>query len=376
MKNVNDIIDLSVVDKSAKFFEGQYYVDGMIYRSSLLAGTVVFDTVDAKCVDKWLKKLDSELGGIAPTYLIVSHVEPDHSSGIIEFVRRYPTATIVATAMAFEFIARFYAITPMNKMIVKDGDSLQISGHTLKFFTAPMVHWPEVLMTFDESTGVLFSADAFGSFGTETKDNWIDEARRYYINIVGKYGAQVQNVLKKLPKDIKTIYPLHGRVLSGDLSEYIHLYDEWSSYSAEERGVLVVYSTIYGNTENAARTVFDALSAANVNAKIMRLSDADEADIVANAFKYDRLVLCSTTYDGGLFPLAERFLARLKCKNYRSRSVAIVENGSWAPMAGKRMREEFAQMQDVKVIASVTLLSSTNGKTKELRDLAKLIAQA
>lgn len=375
MMIAKDLIDISIEDKTIQFFEGQYYVNGMIYRSCILAKTAIFDTVDAKCIDEWFEKLNKELEGKAPTYLIISHVEPDHSSGIAKLLNSYPEVKVVATAIAFDFITRFYCISPSNKVIVKDGDILQIDKHTLHFITAPMVHWPEVLMTFDETTGVLFSADAFGTFGTDTTLEWANQARLYYINIVGKYGAQVQSVMKKLPSTIKTICPLHGRIINENIGECIRLYDIWSSYRAEEEGVLVVYSSIYGNTEKAAKIVYEALIAANINSKLIRLTDESEAEAIANAFRFSRLVLCSTTYNAGLFPLAVRFLQGIKNKGYRSRKVAIVENGSWAPIAAKIMKEELSQMKDIDVVASVSILSSVHGKESQLKELAEIIAK-
>lgn len=357
MIKITDSITAIRATDDIDLFEGQYAVKGMTYNSYVIGGKVVLDTVDARKVDEW--KREVEVLAPEPLYLIVSHVEPDHSSGIRYFLSAHKNVTVVASAAAFDYIKNFYGVVPENKLVIKDGDTLEAAGHTLKFVAAPFVHWPEVMMTYDATDGVLFSADGFGRFGSDLTTEWTDEARRYYINIVGKYGAQVQAVLKKAAGlKINAICPLHGETLTGDLSKYLDLYDKWSSYAPEERGTLIACASIYGNTLRAAEGVKAELEARGEKVELIDLTRGDLAQAVALAFKYDKLVLASPSYDGGLFPKAEHFLMRLKSKNYQARKVALIENGTWAPCAARVMQTYLQDMKNVTVCHTLTVKSA------------------
>ncbi len=362
MEISNEIRYIGVYDERLDLFEGQYTVkDGVSYNSYIIKDRkiAVMDTVDASFVDEWLEKLDAELDGRLPDYLIVQHMEPDHSAGIIRFLDKYTEATVIASQAAFRMMRGFFGTELENRRrIVTEGDTLSLGEHTLTFITAPMVHWPEVIMTFDARDGVLFSADGFGKFGGfEKGDGWIDEARRYYIGIVGKYGKQVQAVLKKAAAlGIKKICPLHGPVLDENLGFYIDLYDKWSSYTPEESGVTVAYASIYGNTRDAAIYLAGELERRGTKVALYDLSRSEKYAPIADAFKYDRLVLAASTYNAGVFPPMREFLTELRERGYKNRRVALIENGSWAPVAAKAMRTLLGE--DVEYINRVVRITS------------------
>lgn len=335
---------VGVFDREIDLFEGQYKVnDGISYNSYIIKDEkiAVMDTVDTNFVDEWLSKLENELNGRYPDYLIVQHMEPDHSAGIVKFLDKYTGATVIASQAAFRMMRGFFGTEFENRRrIVTEGDTLSLGEHELQFVTAPMVHWPEVIMTFDKRDGVLFSADGFGKFGSfEKGEAWVDEARRYYIGIVGKYGKQVQAVLKKAAAlDIKKICPLHGPVLDENLGFYIGLYDKWSSYTPEESGVTVAYASIYGNTKMAAIYLADKLEKQGVAVRLYDLARSEKYAPIADAFRYDRLVLAAVTYNTGVAPAMREYVTELRERGYKNRRVALIENGSWAPAAAKVMR--------------------------------------
>lgn len=343
MTVTQDILSVGVYDPDLTLFEAQYAVSGMAYNSYLILDEkiAVMDTVDAHVSDRWLKNLDTALDGRVPDYLVVQHMEPDHSANIGSFLSRYPSATVVASAPAFAMMKQFFGTDFADRRtVVKEGDTLPLGRHTLHFIAAPMVHWPEVIVTYDSCDHVLFSADGFGKFGAcDTVDNWADEAQRYYIGIVGKYGAQVQALLKKTAAlDIRTICPLHGPVLSEDLGYYLGLYDKWSSYTPEESGITVAYTSVYGNTRRAAERFAESLRAAGETVALFDLTADDPAQAIASAFRYDRLVLATTTYNGDIFPPMRAYLTGLAERGFRNRRIGLIENGSWAPLAAKIMR--------------------------------------
>lgn len=365
MKNFKDIIYIGVDDLDVDLFEGQYTVpEGMAYNSYIILDekTAVMDTVDKAKVDEWLAKLAAALDGKAPDYLVISHMEPDHSAGIARFCEKYPTATVVGSAKAFQMLRNFYGTTPSGTLAVKEGDTLSLGAHTLRFIAAPMIHWPEVMMSYEEKDKILFAADAFGKFGAlcNETDDWTCEARRYYFNIVGKYGAQVQAVLKKLAGvELRAICPLHGPVLEEDLGYYVDLYDKWSSYTPEDKGTLIAYAGVYGNTRAAALALAEELRRRGEKVSVMDLARSDMAEAVEDAFRYDKTVFAATTLDGGIFPVMEEFIRHLKAKNFQNRKVGIIENGSWAPMSGKLMRALLEEQKGITVMPTViTLLSS------------------
>lgn len=365
MKNFKDIIYIGVDDLGVDLFEGQYTVpEGMAYNSyiTLDEKTAVMDTVDKAKVDEWLAKLAAALDGKAPDYLVISHMEPDHSAGIARFCEKYPTATVVGSAKAFQMLRNFYGTTPSGTLAVKEGDTLSLGAHTLRFIAAPMIHWPEVMMSYEEKDKILFAADAFGKFGAlcNETDDWTCEARRYYFNIVGKYGAQVQAVLKKLAGvELRAICPLHGPVLEENLGYYVDLYDKWSSYTPEDKGTLIAYAGVYGNTRAAALALAEELRRRGEKVSVMDLARSDMAEAVEDAFRYDKTVFAATTLDGGIFPVMEEFIRHLKAKNFQNRKVGIIENGSWAPMSGKLMRALLEEQKGITVMPTViTLLSS------------------
>ena len=365
MKNFKDIIYIGVDDLDVDLFEGQYTVpEGMAYNSYIILDekTAVMDTVDKAKVDEWLAKLAAALDGKAPDYLVISHMEPDHSAGIARFCEKYPTATVVGSAKAFQMLRNFYGTTPSGTLAVKEGDTLSLGAHTLRFIAAPMIHWPEVMMSYEEKDKILFAADAFGKFGAlcNETDDWTCEARRYYFNIVGKYGAQVQAVLKKLAGvELRAICPLHGPVLEENLGYYVDLYDKWSSYTPEDKGTLIAYAGVYGNTRAAALALAEELRRRGEKVSVMDLARSDMAEAVEDAFRYDKTVFAATTLDGGIFPVMEEFIRHLKAKNFHNRKVGIIENGSWAPMSGKLMRALLEEQKGITVMPTViTLLSS------------------
>ena len=349
-------------DQTLDLFEGQYALpDGMCYNSYLLCAdkVAVLDTIDKRCTDEWLNKTEKALLGRKPDYLVVHHMEPDHSGSIKRFVQTYPGVQIVCSKIA-ENMLRQFGVEHGNIRVVKEGDVLDLGGLTLQFIAAPMVHWPEVLMSYCPEEKVLFSADAFGKFGVydADADDWACEARRYYFNIVGKYGVQVQAVLKKVaPLSISTIAPLHGPVLEGEkMAEALRLYAIWSAYGVETEGVFVVSASIHGNTLQAAEYIADELRKQGVKVAFTDLTRDDMAEAVEDAFRYGKMILCACTYDADLFPPMHTFLHKLQLKGYKNRRVALVENGSWAPAAAKVMRSMLEQMTNVEVVEPAVTL--------------------
>ena len=370
------ILYVGVNDRDIDLFEGQYVVpEGVSYNSYLIMDekVVLMDTVDARKSEEWLANIKVVLGTRQPDYLVVSHMEPDHAGSIAAVAEEFPDMKIVGNAKTFTFMGQFFDFDiDSKKVVVAEGDELSLGKHNLKFIMAPMVHWPEVMMTYETSEKILFSADGFGKFGAlDAEEDWACEARRYYFNIVGKYGAQVQAVLKKLAgAEVNAICPLHGPILKENLAYYIGLYDTWSSYRPEDEGVLVAYASIYGNTAGAAKQIAEMLK--EKGAKKVAITDLardDMAEAIEDAFRYDKMVLACSTYDGGIFPCMEDFLSHLKAKNYQKRTVALIENGTWAPMAGKKMREILEGMKDVKVLENtVTIRSAVKADTVSALD--------
>lgn len=384
MKQItSDIFHIGINDRKIDLFEGQYAVpNGMAYNSYVIADeqVAVLDTADGAFRDEWLDETDAALNGRHPDYLIVQHMEPDHSANIAAFLLRYPDTTVVGNAKTFAMLDAFYgAGTGAKRLIVKDGDTLSLGRHTLTFVFAPMVHWPEVMVTYDSADKILFSADAFGKFGTLDADEpWEHEARRYYIGIVGKYGAQVQSLLKKAaPLDIAMICPLHGPVLTETISDALRLYDLWSSYRPEEEGVTVAYASIYGHTEEAAQALAEKLAECGVShVALFDLCRADMAEAVASAFRYPTLVLASVTYNADVFPPMHAYLHALTERGFRARKVALIENGSWAPTAAKVMRTALEGCRDLTFCDTVLTLRSalTEANRETIAALAKEIA--
>lgn len=362
----DNILYVGVNDREIDLFEGQYVVpNGVSYNSYLIMDEkiVLMDTVDVRKSEEWLANIRVVLGTRQPDYLVVSHMEPDHAGSIAKAVEEFPDMKLVGNAKTFAFMSQFFGFdVDAKKVVVADGDTLTLGKHELKFIFAPMVHWPEVMMSYETCEKILFSADGFGKFGAlDTEEDWACEARRYYFNIVGKYGAQVQAVLKKLSGvEVNAICPLHGPVLKENLEYYIGLYDTWSSYRAESEGILVAYASIYGNTAAAAKKLAEMLKEKGVaKVAVTDLARDDMAEAIEDAFRYEKMVLACSTYDGGIFPCMEDFLSHLKAKNYQKRTVALIENGTWAPMAGKKMREIMEGMKEVKVLENVVTIRST-----------------
>ena len=383
MKDVtitDSILYVGVDDKTLDLFESQYIIpNGVSYNSYVILDekVTVMDTVDARATDEWLANLETALAGRAVDYLVVSHMEPDHASNIKNLMDKYPNLKVVGNAKTFAMITQFFDVDISDRTVaVKEGDTLCLGKHTLQFFMAPMVHWPEVMVTYEQTEKILFSADGFGKFGALDADEaWTCEARRYYFNIVGKYGAQVQALLKKAATlDIQMICPLHGPILKEDLGYYISKYDIWSKYEPEDEGVFIAYASIHGNTAKAAKKFAEMLEEKGAKrVAIADLSRDDMAEAVEDAFRHSKLVVASSTYDGGLFPCMEDFLAHLKAKNYQKRTVAMIENGSWAPMAGKKMREYFEGMKEITLCDPVVTIKSTmkDDTLKVMEELAK-----
>lgn len=352
-------------------FEGQYPVpEGITYNSYIIIDekTAVLDTADRSFTDEWLERLSEALGERSPDYLIIQHMEPDHSAGITSFMEKYPRAVIVSSAASFSMMKNFFREDySQRRLIVTEGDELCLGGRTLRFISAPMVHWPEVIMTYDEIGKTLFSADAFGRFGCNDEMAWEDEARRYYIGIVGKYGSQVQSLLKKASAlEIKSLCPLHGPVLKEDISRYIALYDCWSDYRPEQKGVVIAYTSIYGNTKKTVGILGQLLTEKGCGVRIYDLSRCDISEAVSDAFCKDRLVLASTTYNGSVFPPMREFLQHLSDRGFKKRAVGIIENGSWAPVAARSIKELLGGCKDISFIEPVvTVLSSPDEKTEE-----------
>lgn len=341
-----DIRYIGVNDHDVDLFEGQYTVEnGMSYNSYVILDekVAVMDTVDAHFGVEWLQNLATELNGRRPDYLVVQHMEPDHSANIAVFMETYPEAQIVSSAKAFVMMQQFFGTDfPERKVVVGEGSTLKLGRHTLTFVTAPMVHWPEVIVTYDSTDKVLFSADGFGKFGAlDVEEDWVDEARRYYIGIVGKYGAQVQALLKKAAAlDIAIICPLHGPVLNENLGYYLDKYNTWSSYAVEDEGVVIAYTSIYGHTKEAVEELAEKLNQRGCpNVVVADLARCDMAEVVADAFRYSKLVLATTTYNATIFPHMQNFIDHLTARNYQGRTVGMIENGAWAPMAAKVMKK-------------------------------------
>ena len=377
--NMRNIRYVGVNDRKIDLFEGQYAVpNGMAYNSYLVVDEkiAVMDSVEIGYADEWIEKIKISLNGRTPDYLVVQHMEPDHSSSIVKFAEAFPAATIVSSAKAFKMMGGFFGKDfAERRIVVGDGDSLSLGVHTLSFITAPMVHWPEVIMTYESSEGILFSADAFGRFGAlDTDDDWTSEARRYYFGIIGKYGTQVQSVLKKICGfDIRTICPLHGPILGENLEYYLNLYNIWSSYEPEENGVCIAYATIYGNTRTAAELLAQELAEKGVKVSILDLARCDIHEAVENAFRYNRLVLAASTYNGGVFTPMREFINHLTERNYQNRRVAFIENGSWAPMATKTMK---AMLEGSKNLAfAETEVKISSALSEESRAQIKLLAR-
>ncbi len=382
MKINDDIYYIGANDEKIDLFEGQYKVqNGMSYNSYLIKDekNVLFDTVDKSVTDVWLKKLEKALNGKNLDYLIISHLEPDHSYNIGLLAKKYPDMKIVGNAMTFKILPNYFEDIELEsrKVEVKEGDILNIGKHSLKFYMAPMVHWPEVMFTYEETEKILFSADAFGKFGAiKDGEKWLEEARRFYVGIVGKYGPQVQTVLKKVQGlNIKMICPLHGFVLKENLIFYFEKYAKWSSYEPEEEGIVIACSSIHGNTLEAGRYLESYLKTLKKKVCFIDLTREDFSYALSKAFQYDKLVLMSSSYNAGVFPPMEQFLNNLKTRNYQKRKVAIVENGSWAPSAGKTMKSILQEMKDIDIVEPIITIESTvKDKTKtELEELAKSI---
>lgn len=379
MNITSDIIYIGVDDADIELFENQYAMqNGVTYNSYVILDEhiAVMDTVDKRKTDQWLHNLSLALNGRTPDYLVVQHMEPDHAASIGAFLKTYPDTKIVASDAAIKMMPLYFEDVNFANIAtgVKEGATLALGRHTLTFYMAPMVHWPEVMVTYDATDRVLFSADAFGRFGISSDTTpWEDEARRYYINIVGKYGRQVQALLTKAAKlDIATICPLHGPVLNGDLSRYVLLYDTWSSYRPETDGIVIAHASIHGNTANAALKLAEMLRAKGKTVEVFDLNRCDQSRAVEAAFRYSELVIAAPTYDASLFPPMEHFLHHLKQKNFQNRKVAVIENGSWAPVAGKIMTQALSEMKDLSLVGEVV---TVRGAVKQA-DVAALQALA
>lgn len=374
-----DIKYIGVNDKTIDLFEGQYVVpNGISYNSYLIKDEkiVVMDTVDKRATNEWLDNLEKELDGKKVDYLVISHLEPDHSANIKILVEKFPDMKLIGNKRTFDMLPQFFEIDVTDKKeLVEEGSIIEIGKHKLQFFMAPMVHWPEVMVTYEMTEKILFTADGFGKFGTlDTDEEWTCEARRYYFNIVGKYGAQVQQLLKKLSNvEVNMICPLHGPILKENLEFYISKYDTWSSYKPEDNGILIAYNSIYGNTRRAMEKLAKILE--EKGAKKVVLSDLardDMAETLEDAFRYDKMIVAAPTYDTGLFPYMNSFLSHLKEKNYQKRKVGIIENGSWAPMAAKHMKDIISGMKEIEVCENVITIKTTMSEQniKQMENLA------
>ena len=380
----DSVLYIGVTDKTLDLFESQYQVpNGVTYNSYVIMDDkiAVMDTVDGRATEQWFANLEQALAGEPADYLIVSHMEPDHAANIKRFAERFPEAKIVGNAKTFAMIEQFFDLDLTDRKVeVKEGSTLELGTHTLQFFMAPMVHWPEVMVTYEQQEKILFSADGFGRFGTmDSEENWEDEAARYYLNIVGKYGVQVQGLLKKASAlDIAVICPLHGPILKDDLAFYLEKYQIWSTYQPEQKGVLVAYASVHGNTAHAAELLAQMLrQKGEEHVEVMDLARTDLSVAVRKAFFYDRMVVAAATYDGGLFPCMEEFLLHMKSKGFQKRTVGIMENGSWAPMAGKAMRAILETMKQITFAEpTVTIKSAVHEDTKQqMEELAEALVQ-
>ena len=384
MEITKDIVYLGVNDHAVDLFESQYSVpNGMAYNSYLIMDdqTVVMDTVDAHFTDEWITKIAAALGDRAPDYLVVQHMEPDHAGSIDAFAQAYPTTKIVSSAKAFVMMQQFFGTDYADRrIVVKEGDTLPLGHHTLHFVTAPMVHWPEVIMTYDDADKILFSADAFGKFGAlDVEEEWLPEARRYFIGIVGKYGVQVQAVLKKAAGlDIETICSLHGPILHKEqLADVLAAYDTWSAYRPETDGILVAYTSIYGHTSDAAEQLAEELRTKGQQVVVMDLARCDMAEAVAQAFRFSKRVLATPTYNGDVFPFTKTFIEHLTERNYQNRTVALMENGSWAPTAARVMRKMFEASKNLTILdETVTVKGSLDdASTAQLHALVDALSK-
>lgn len=377
-KVTESIIYVGVDDKEMDLFENQFITpNGISYNSYVILDDkiAIMDTVDSRKTDEWMENVEKVLNGKEPDYLAISHMESDHSDNIANLVQKYPKMKIVGNPQIFRMISQFFDLDLGERAInMKEGEVLDLGKHKLRFIMAPMVHWPEVMMSYEETEKILFSADGFGKFGTlDTDEDWACEARRYYFNIVGKYGANVQALLKKVANlDIQTICPLHGPILDENLEYYINKYDIWSSYKPEDDGVLVAYASIHGNTERAAKKMSQILEEKGAKKVVVTdLSRDDMAEAVEDAFRYDKVVVASSTYNMGIFPLMEQFLLHLQSKNYQNRKVGIIENGSWAPNSGKLMKKMFAKMKDITICEQMVTIKSAM-KSENIEQMEKL----
>ncbi len=378
MKEITeDIFYVGVNDHITDLFEGQYKVPrGMAYNSYVILDekTAVFDTVDHRFSSEWLSNLDSVLSGKNPDYIIIQHMEPDHSSSLEDFIKKYPNAKIIATPKAFDMMNAFFPDLDITQKTIaaENGGSFSLGKHELSFIYAPMVHWPEVMLTYDKTSKTLFSADAFGKFGSlDTEEDWACEARRYYFGIVGKYGAQVQALLKKAAAlEIERICPLHGPILNENIEYYVNLYDIWSSYRAESKGIFIAYTSIYGNTKKAALSLAEKLKEKGCEkVALSDLAEDDMAEAVEDAFRYDRLVLASPTYNADVFPFMRHFIEALTERNYQNRTVGFIENGSWAPTAAKVMKKMLENSKNISFLSNdVTIKSAPNDETEKALD--------
>lgn len=365
MKNFSDSVKyIGADDKDLDLFESQYIVpNGVSYNSYVIIDDkiAVMDTIDERKTDEWFANLEKELGGKTPDYLVISHMEPDHSANIKKFTEKYPSAALVGTAKTFAMLPQFFDIdASVEKITVKEGDCLSLGSHELTFIMAPMVHWPEVMLEYEKTEKILFSADAFGKFGAlDTDEDWACEARRYYFNIVGKYGGPVQTLLKKAANlEIKTICPLHGPILTENLEYYINLYNTWSSYQPEKDGVFIACASVYGNTKNAALKLKEILEEKGVKVSFSDITRDDMAEAVEDAFKYSKIVLAASSYDGGVFPPMEELLCHLKAKAFQNRKIGIIENGSWAPSAARTIKAALESMKNISVCENTVTVKS------------------
>ena len=381
MKITQDVRYIGVSDHDLDLFEGQYEVpDGMAYNSYAILDEkiAVFDTVDKKFGDEWLNNLKNELNGRTPDYLVVLHMEPDHSANIAKFAGVYKDAKIVSSAAAFRMMKAYFGDEFTDRrIVVKEGDKLNLGKHELTFVGAPMVHWPEVIVAYESSEKLLFSADAFGKFGAfDVKADWACEARRYYFGIVGKYGVQAQNLLKKAAAlDIEKILPLHGPLLTENLGYYLGLYNTWSSYGIESEGVTIAYTSVYGHTEKAVKLLKEEIEKAGVKVAVHDLARCDESEAVEDAFRYGKLVLATTTYNASIFPFMQNFINALTERNYKNRRIGLIENGSWAPTAAKIMRAAFENSENIEFCpTTVKIVGAVSEENEEqIRSLAKEI---
>lgn len=366
-KITDELIYIGVDDKRTKLFEGQYLIpNGISYNSYLIKSdkNIIMDTVDKVATDEWYKNIEENLHREKVDYLIVSHMEPDHAFNIETLANKYPNMKIIGNQMTFKFMSQFFNIDNFDqrKIIVNEGETLTLGKSIFKFIMAPMIHWPEVMMTYYENEKILFTADAFGKFGAlDHKEDWLCEARRYYFNIVGKYGIQVQNLFKKLNNiEIKTICPLHGPILKENIAYYIDKYNTWSSYTPEDEGILIAYASIHGNTANVAKELAAILTKKGVKNVVLRdLVNDDMSEAVEDAFRYDKMVLAASSYNAEVFPPMEHFLNHLKGKNFQKRKIGIIENGTWAPSAAKSMLDIINKMKDINLCNNIITIKST-----------------